>query len=65
MNVIKSEILLLVKLHFGHLLRYYFSQKKKFDKGSEKLKKRVIINASYALIATVLIKLVAVVFFED
>lgn len=32
---------------------------------NEKLKKRVIINASYALIATVLIKLIAMVFFED
>lgn len=33
MNVIKSEILSLAKLHFGHLLWYYFSQIQKFGKG--------------------------------
>lgn len=67
MNVIKSEILSLAKLHFGYLLWYYFGQIQKFGKRvmSEKLKKRIVIKASYALIATVLIKLIAMAFFED
>lgn len=33
MNVIKSEILSFAKLHFSHLLWYYFSQVQKFGKG--------------------------------